>query len=113
MRFVLVNHGPPGRASICSACSRPLGSSYVRHVRTPRRYCDHNCYLQDQVTSASMPWLVATRAADELAPVYRESVQAITSLAVASWLSYATQMNAFSRSLTEVLLCMRDLTGME
>ena len=110
MRFVLVNQGLPG-ASNCAACSRALGSSYLRHVPTQRRYCDHDCYRRDQLMRAS-PWLAAMHAPEEIAPAYQDTVQIATSLVAASCWGYAVQLGAISQSLTEALLCMRDLMRM-
>jgi hypothetical protein len=44
MRFIWVNDGGPSSHSVCAACSRSIGSTYVRHIETRFFYCDHDCY---------------------------------------------------------------------
>ena len=45
---MLVNQDQPRHGVTCSACARPLGSSYVRHVSTQRQYCEYDCYRRYQ-----------------------------------------------------------------
>lgn len=94
---MLVNQGQHRHGATCSACDRPLGASYVRHVSTQRRYCEYDCYRQYQQTNMGMLW------------PYRSSLEAITMLtAISSW-SWMMQMGALSRSLTEAYLRAHDL----
>ncbi|WP_314958553.1 hypothetical protein [Bradyrhizobium cosmicum] len=96
MRFMLVNQQGPRHDGTCSACAQPLGSSYVRHVPTERRYCDYDCYRRYQQTSVEMLW------------PYRSSLEAITVLtAISGWI-WMMQMGALSHSLTEAFLRAHD-----
>jgi hypothetical protein len=101
MRFMLVNQGRPCHDAACSACARPLSSSYVRHVPTQRLYCDFDCYRQYQQTAMGMRW------------PYSGSLEAITVLAAISGWSWMMQMGALSRSLTEAYLRAHNLLTME
>ncbi|WP_249129673.1 MULTISPECIES: hypothetical protein [Bradyrhizobium] len=98
MRFMLVNHGRPSHGATCSACARPLGASYVRHVSTQRRYCDTDCYQQ--------------KAMEMLWP-YRSSFEAVTMLAAISSWSWMMQMGALSHSLTDAYLRAHSLPTTE
>ncbi len=60
MKFVLVNHRTPLNRSSCAACSKTLGSGYLKAVSTQRAYCDHDCYLRGESTSLSISWLATT-----------------------------------------------------
>lgn len=97
MRFILVNQAPPRHDDACSACAQPLGSSYLRHVSTQRRYCDYDCYHRYQQTAIAM-----------LGP-YGSSLEAITLVAAISSWSWMMQMGALSRSLTAAYLRAHDL----
>ena len=101
MRFMLVNQARPGHGSACSACAQPLGSSYVRHVPTQRRYCGYDCYRHYQLTAMATAW------------TYRSSLETIMVLAAISSWSWMMQMGAFSRSLTEAFLRVHDLLTAE
>jgi collagenase-like PrtC family protease len=101
LRFMLVNQGRPLHGATCSACARPLGTSYVRHVSTQRRYCDHDCYRRYQQTAMGMLW------------PYSSSLEAITVLTAISGWSWMMQMSALSRSLTEAYLRAHDLLTTE
>jgi hypothetical protein len=109
MRFVLVNHAPPGHGSACSTCSRPLGSSYLRHVPTQRRYCDHECYRRYQPMAMAVPWQAAAGGV----ATYRNAIETITVLAAISSWSYMMQVGTLSRSLTGAFLSSHDLITME
>lgn len=101
LRFMLVNHEHPCHGTVCSACARPLGSSYVRHVSKQERYCDHECYSRHQHTVMDMLW------------PYRSSLETIVALAAISSWSWMMQMGALSRSLTEAYLREHDLLTRE
>ena len=101
MKFVLVNHEPPGEGAVCSTCSQPLGSSYIRHVHTQRRYCDHDCYSRYRPANVMMPWSAAA---------YSSSIEMIMMLtAISSW-SLILRMEVVSRSLVQAILRARDFT---
>ncbi|WP_249142995.1 hypothetical protein [Bradyrhizobium liaoningense] len=89
---MLVNQGQPRHGGTCSACAQPLGSSYVRHVSTQRRYCAYDCYRRYQQTNMETLW------------PYRSSLEAITVFAAISSWSWMMQMSALSRTLTEAFL---------
>ncbi|WP_271581032.1 hypothetical protein [Bradyrhizobium sp. CCBAU 45389] len=92
---MLVNQEHPCHGTVCSACDRPLGSSYVRHVSKQERYCDYDCYSQQTVIDMLWP--------------RRGPFEAIAVLtAVAGW-SWVFQMGALSRSLAEAYLREYDL----
>jgi hypothetical protein len=59
MKFVLVNDMAPAKASICSACSRPLEPGYLYDLSTSRRYCGIECYPR---------WIVVGGFAGSFAP---------------------------------------------
>jgi hypothetical protein len=108
MNFVVVNHDPPSGASACDACSRVLQPGYLREMRTPRRYCGHNCYHQHQLTTNLMPWsfsgLTAVGISKGYLPDYGHAVEIVTLFgAIATW-RYTTQMWALSRTLAEAFL---------
>jgi hypothetical protein len=44
MRFIWVNDRPPSSHSVCAACDRSIGSTYLRHIETQLCYCDSGCY---------------------------------------------------------------------
>ena len=44
MRFIWVNGRMPASSSVCAACARPIGASYLRHIETRLLYCDPNCH---------------------------------------------------------------------
>ena len=44
MRFIWVNDRVPSSHSVCAACGRSIGSTYLRHIETRRCYCDPGCY---------------------------------------------------------------------
>ncbi|WGD56639.1 hypothetical protein QA641_22435 [Bradyrhizobium sp. CB1650] len=94
---MLVNQERPRHGVACSACTRPLGTSYVRHVSTQRLYCGYDCYHRYQQTTMATLW------------PYRSSLEAITVLAAISTWSCMMQMGALSRSLTEAYLRAHDL----
>lgn len=101
MRFMLVNQEGLHHGRTCSACAQPLGSSYVRHVPTQRRYCDHDCYRRHQQTTIGTLW------------PYSNSLEAITMfMAISSW-SWMMQMGALSRLLTEAYLRAHNLLTTE
>ena len=116
MKFVVVNHEPPLHAATCSTCSRPLRSGYVRHARTQRRYCDHDCYRRGEFSTLLMQWPVPGRT---------EPVAGNFELAAASMIEMLTVMSAvwcwsctisagtFARALTCAYLDSRDLITME
>jgi hypothetical protein len=89
LKFILVNRELPADGSACSACAKPLGSSYLRHVPTRRPYCDYECYQRYRLIA--MPWFD---------PGSMEAIMVWT--AIASW-SCMMQIGALSRSLTEAL----------
>ncbi|WP_246583604.1 hypothetical protein [Bradyrhizobium iriomotense] len=96
---MLVNQEHPCHDAACSACDRPLGSSYVRHVSKQERYCDYDCYRRQTATDMLWP--------------YRSSLEAVAVLtAIASW-SWMIQMGALSRSLGEAYLRGYDLLTLE
>lgn len=95
LRYMLVNQGRPRHGAACSACARPLGASYLRHVSTQQRYCDYDCYRRRTATEMFWP--------------YGSSLEAITVLAAISTWSCMMQMGALSRSLTEAYLRAHDL----
>ncbi len=97
LRFMLVNQDQPRHGATCSACARPLGSSYVRQVSTQRRYCDTDCHRRYQQKAMEMLW------------PYHSSLQTITVMAAISGWSWMMQMGALSRSLTEAYLRAHDL----
>ncbi|MEY9130769.1 collagenase-like PrtC family protease [Bradyrhizobium diazoefficiens] len=101
LRFMLVNQERPCHGAVCSACARPLGSSYVRHVSKQERYCDQDCYRRDQQTAMELLW------------PYRSSLEVIAVLAAISSWSWMMQMGALSRSLTEAYLRAHDLLTTE
>jgi hypothetical protein len=96
---MLVNH-EAGRGTACSACAKPLGSSYVRHVRTQQRYCNYDCYRR-QLTITETTW------------PYRSSLETTIVLAAISSWTCMMQMGALSRSLTESFLRAHDLLTTE
>ncbi|WP_245315679.1 hypothetical protein [Bradyrhizobium neotropicale] len=98
---MLVNQERPRHGASCSACARPLGSSYVRHVSKQERYCDYDCYRRYQQTAMGMLW------------PYQSSLEAVTVLAAISSWSLMMQMGALSRSLTEAYLRAHDLLTAE
>jgi hypothetical protein len=59
MKFVLVNHRTPLDRTTCAACSRPLGSGYLKAVSTQRSYCDYDCYVRGEARSLATAWLSA------------------------------------------------------
>lgn len=91
---MLVNQEHPRHGAVCSACDRPLGSSYVRHVSKQERYCDYDCYRQQ--TAMNMLWP-------------RSPFEAIAVLTAIASLSWMIQMGALSRSLAEAYLREYDL----
>ena len=101
MKFMLVNRERPCHDAACSACARPLGASYVRHVPTQRLYCDFDCYRRYQQTAAGMLW------------PYRGSLETMTVLAAISSWSWMMQMGALQRSLTEAYLRAHNLLTTE
>jgi hypothetical protein len=44
MRFIWVNDRAPSSHSVCAACGRSIGSTYLRHIETRLCYCDPGCY---------------------------------------------------------------------
>jgi hypothetical protein len=44
MRFICVNDRAPSSHSVCAACDRSIGSTYLRHIETRLCYCDADCY---------------------------------------------------------------------
>nr|WP_245329216.1 hypothetical protein [Bradyrhizobium centrolobii] len=98
---MLVNQGQARHGAACSACAQPLGSSYIRHMSTQRRYCDYDCYRRYQPSAMGMLW------------PYGSSLEAITVLAAISTWSCMMQMGALSRSLTEAYLRAHDLLTTE
>ena len=99
MRFMLVNQDHPRHGAACSACARPLGSSYVRHVSRQERYCGYDCYRQQ--TAMDMLW------------PYRSAIETVAVLtAITSW-SWMMQMGALSRSLAEAYLRVHNLRTLE
>ena len=44
MRFIWVNDRMPSSHSVCAACDRSIGASYLRHIETRLYYCDPDCY---------------------------------------------------------------------
>lgn len=117
MKFVVVNHEPPSREAACSSCSRPLQSGYIRHARTQRRYCDHDCYRRNEFAALimdwSMPGLTATQATENIAAVASRAIEVLAVLATVSCWSATMQMWTFSRALTEACLGAHDPTAME
>ena len=105
MRFVLVNHKPPPHEATCNACSGSLGSSYLRHVPTQRRYCDYDCYRRHGAATMALPWFAPDRAVT----AYRNAAELITVIAAISSWSWMMQIEAFSRSLTATFLSAHDL----
>jgi hypothetical protein len=51
VKFVVVNDTAPRKASVCTACMRPLEQGYLRDISTSRRYCGVECYPQRMVVS--------------------------------------------------------------
>lgn len=117
MKFVVVNHEPPSREAACSSCSRPLQSGYIRHARTQRRYCDHDCYRRNEFAALMMDWsmpgLTATQATESIAAVASRAIEVLAVLAAVSCWSATMQMWTFSRALTEACLGAQDPTAME
>ncbi|WP_036017544.1 hypothetical protein [Bradyrhizobium sp. WSM1743] len=116
MKFVLVNHEPPLHAATCSTCSRSLGSGYVRHARTQRRYCDYDCYRRGELVTLLMQWSVPGRTEPAAGNVELAAGSMIETLTVlnAVW-CWSCTINAwtFARALTGVYLDSRDLITME
>lgn len=117
MKFVVVNHEPPSREAACSTCSRPLQSGYIRHARTQRRYCDHDCYRRNELAALMMDWsmpgLTGTQATENIAAVASRAIEVLAVLAAVSCWSATMQMWTFSRALTEACLGAHDPTAME
>jgi hypothetical protein len=44
MRLIWVSDRALSSHSVCAACVRPVGSTYLRHIETRLCYCDHGCY---------------------------------------------------------------------
>lgn len=44
MRFILVNRRTLSRRTFCMLCSRPIGASYLKELRTGLPFCGHDCY---------------------------------------------------------------------
>lgn len=44
MRFILVNGRTLSRRTFCMLCSRPIGASYLKELRTGLPFCGHDCY---------------------------------------------------------------------
>jgi hypothetical protein len=115
MKFVVVNHEPPLQAAICSTCSRSLRSGYVRHARTQRRYCDHDCYRRGEFSTLLMQWPLPGRTEPvagnvELAAGLIEMLTVMS--AVWCW-SCTINVWTFTRALTGAYLDSRDLITME
>lgn len=117
MKFVVVNHEPPLREAACSTCSRPLRSGYIRHARTQRRYCDHDCYRRNEFAALMMDWsmpgLTGTQATENIAAVASRAIEVLAVLAAVSCWSATMQMWTFSRALTGACLGAHDPTAME
>ena len=116
MKFVVVNHEPPSHAATCSTCARSLSSGYVRHVRTQRRYCDHDCYRRGELVTLLMPWSTpgrtgwATPHVEFAAGNMIEMVAVFSAVSCWSWTIHAW---TFARALTGAYLDGRDLIRME
>ena len=117
MKFVVVNHEPPSREAACSTCSQPLQSGYIRHARTQRRYCDHDCYRRNELATLMMEWsmpgLTGTRATENIATVASRVIEVLAVLGAVSCWSSTIQMWTFSRALTDACLGAHDLMAME
>lgn len=116
MKFVVVNHEPPLHAATCSTCSRSLRSGYVRHARTQRRYCDHDCYRRGEFSKLFMQWPVSGRTDPALVNVELAAGSMIEMLTVMSavW-CWSCTISAWTvaRTLTGAYLDSRDLIPME
>ncbi|RZM99483.1 hypothetical protein CWO91_35850 [Bradyrhizobium genosp. SA-3] len=112
MKFVVVNHEPPLRAATCSTCSRSIGTGYVRHARTQRRYCDTDCYRRGELATFFMQWSMPGRTEPAAGNVELAAGNLIETLAVLSavscW-SYTIHAWTFARALTGAYLGGGDL----
>lgn len=117
MKFVVVNHDPPSREAACSTCSRPLQSGYIRHARTQRRYCDHDCYRRNEFATLimgwSMPGLAGAQATEHIAAVASRAIEVVAVLGAVWCWSSTMQMWTFSRAWTDACLGAHDPTAME
>lgn len=116
MKFVVVNHEPPSRAATCSTCSRSLGSGYVRHVRTQRRYCNYDCYRRGELATLLMQWSKPGRselAAWNVEAAAGDMIQMLAVLGAISCWSCTIQTWSFATALTGAYLGGRDLLTME
>ena len=116
MKFVVVNHEPPSREAACSTCAQRLQPGYIRHVRTQRRYCDHDCYRRNELATLMMEWsmpgLTGTRPTENIAAVAGRAIEVLAVLGAVSCWSSTIQMWTFSRALTEAFLGAHDLMAM-
>ncbi|MDN5004759.1 hypothetical protein ACFQZO_28300 [Bradyrhizobium sp. GCM10027634] len=114
MKFVLVNHEPPLRTAACSACSRPIQSGYVRHVRTQLRYCDYDCYRRGELATLLMQWpMPAELAAGNIEAAARSMMEMFAVLSAVSCWSCTIQIWTVARALTGAFLDGRDLITTE
>jgi len=116
MKFVLVNHRTPLDNPACLHCSRPLGAGYLREISTQRPYCDHDCYRRDETRRMFSPfnsWFAAPGAGAGLPTSHPLSLGVMMSVAAAACWGYALPLSAFSVSLVQAALGMRDLMAKE
>jgi hypothetical protein len=113
MKFVLVNHRTPLGTPACLHCSRPLGVGYLREISTQRPYCDHDCYRSDETSRLFSPWFFVPGAGSGPATNESFSLGLMMSLAAVTCWSYALPLSAFSVSLVQAALGMRDLMARE
>lgn len=116
MKFVVVNHEPPLRVATCSTCSRSIRSSYVRHVRTQRCYCDYDCYRRGELATFLMQWPMpgyTKQGAGNVELAAGNMIETLAVLSAVSWWSCTIQFWTFASALTDACLDRRDLITME
>ncbi|WP_024508032.1 hypothetical protein [Bradyrhizobium sp. ARR65] len=54
MNFICVNGRTPHPRTFCMLCLSPIGTSYLREIRTRFPFCDHRCYALLRQSSAAL-----------------------------------------------------------
>jgi uncharacterized BrkB/YihY/UPF0761 family membrane protein len=86
-------------------------------MRTQRRYCDYDCYHQNEFVTLMMEWsvpgLTATQATENIAVAARNAGAVLAVLGAVSCWSSTLQMWTLSRALIDAFWGAHDLTMIE
>ena len=53
MKFMVVSDRAPRISTVCTCCTKPIESGYLRELSSNALYCDYACYLRRKMVLVS------------------------------------------------------------